>query len=166
MRTRWILFFPLLIIAAVGCSSFPIEADVTYVMPTLEAQISPTKEPPESQNPSLPTQGVDTQMFQSIPDPLSADLKNLIDKAKEHLANRLSVPIDLVNFNKVFDVTWPDSSLGCPQDGMMYAQVLTPGYLIQLEHGNIQYEYHSNKGTSLVSCENPVQPLPGLPDSY
>ncbi len=29
-------------------------------------------------------------------------------------------------------VTWPDSSLGCPQPGIQYLQVLTPGYRIEL----------------------------------
>ncbi|MDQ3328852.1 MAG: hypothetical protein M3506_10065, partial [Chloroflexota bacterium] len=24
---------------------------------------------------------------------------------------------------------WPDSALGCPEPGMMYQQVITPGYL-------------------------------------
>ena len=106
-------------------------------------------------------------MFQAIPAPLSDDMQILIDKAKEHLADRLSISIDQVSFIGVYDVTWPDSSLGCPQDGMMYAQVLTPGFLIQLEHGPIQYEYHSGKSMQqVVSCENPSKALPGIPDSY
>lgn len=165
MKSRWILFLSLLIIASSGCSSTPMEVSDPAGNPTLEAQISPTIEPPDLQNPSLPTQGVPTQMFQSIPDPLTETLQNLIDKAKEDLADRLSISIDQVNFIGVYDVTWPDSSLGCPQDGMMYAQVLTPGYLILLEYGNIQYEYHSEKSTQVVYCENPTQALPGIPDS-
>jgi len=98
--------------------------------------------------------------------PFSNDMNTLINKAKEHLAAHLSISIEQVNFVKVFDVTWPDSSLGCPQEGMMYAQVLTPGYLILLEHGSIQYEYHSGKNMQqVVTCEDPSQALPGIPDS-
>jgi hypothetical protein len=105
-------------------------------------------------------------MYQSIPDPLTKDLQDLIVKAKEHLAARLSVSIEQVNLVRVFDVTWPDTSLGCPQEGMMYAQVLTPGYLIQLEYGTVLYEYHSGKNMQqVVTCENPSQALPGIPDS-
>ena len=166
MKTRWIIFFLLLILATASCSSAPLETGASSVLPASEAEISPSEESPEAILPILPTQGVSTQMFQSIPDPLTADLQNLINAAKENLAGRLSSSIDQVNFIGVYDVTWPDSSLGCPQDGMMYTQVLTPGYLIQLEHGSIQYEYHSGKSTRVVYCENPVQPLPGIPDSY
>jgi len=166
LRTRWILFFFFLMIATASCSSSPTEAGDSSAMPTSEAETSPSKEPADTQNPILPTQGVPTQMFQSIPAPLTSDLQNLIDKAREHLAERLTISIDQVNFIGAYDVTWPDSSLGCPQEGMNYAQVLTPGYLIQLDYEAIQYDYHSDKSTRVVYCENPIKPLPGIPDSY
>ena len=44
---------------------------------------------------------------------------------------------------EVTQVDWPDSSLGCPQPGMMYTQVVTPGYLIKLRSGSRTLEYHS-----------------------
>jgi hypothetical protein len=28
---------------------------------------------------------------------------------------------------------WPDSSIGCPQPGMAYAQIITPGYILTLD---------------------------------
>jgi len=40
-------------------------------------------------------------------------------------------------------VEWPDASLGNPQPGMVYAQVVTPGYKIILSARGQQYEYHS-----------------------
>ncbi len=166
MRTRWILLFFLLMITTGACSSAPIAAEVPSAMPTLEAKISPTKETPETKNPMVPTQKGPTQMFQAMPTPLSDAMQNLIDKAKEHLADRLSISIDEVNFIGVYAVTWPDASLGCPQEGKMYAQVLTPGYLIQLESGANPYEYHSGKDTEMTYCASPIQPFPGMPDSY
>jgi hypothetical protein len=167
MRTHLILFFSLLMFASAGCSTSPNEAGDNSGMPSLDAQISPSQEPTGAHLPVSPTQGVPTHMSQSMPSPFTPDLQNLIEKAREHLANRLSISIDQVIFIAAYDVTWPDSSLGCPQEGMAYAQVLTPGYLIQLEHGSIQYEYHSGKSMQqVVSCENPGQPLPGNPDSY
>jgi len=48
---------------------------------------------------------------------------------------------------------WNDASLGCPQEGFMYAQVITPGYLIMLEANGQQYEYHTNQNNSVVLCE-------------
>src|SRR5665648_364130 len=133
----------------------------------MDAQISPTKEPPGTNPSEIPTLGITSQPFPTMPAPLTPDLQNLIEKAKEHLADRLSISIDEVNFIGVNDVIWPDASLGCPQDGMAYAQVLTPGYLIQLEFGTIQYKYHSGKSMQqVVHCKNPTQPLPGNPDTY
>jgi len=41
-------------------------------------------------------------------------------------------------------VEWPDTSLGNPQPGMFYAQVITPGYKIILEADSHQYEYHTD----------------------
>jgi hypothetical protein len=64
---------------------------------------------------------------------------------------------------KATSIVWPDSSLGCPQDSMVYAQVLTPGYLIVLETGGKVYEYHANRDTYVIFCENPSPPVPGTP---
>ena len=48
---------------------------------------------------------------------------------------------------------WSDTSLGCPQPGMFYAQVITPGYLIVLAAGGRQFEYHANKRGRVVTCD-------------
>ena len=48
---------------------------------------------------------------------------------------------------------WSDASLGCPQEGMMYAQVITPGYLMVLEADGQQYTYHTDQNTSVTLCE-------------
>ena len=56
-------------------------------------------------------------------------------------------------------VQWEDTSLGCPQAGMVYAQVITPGHRITFRQGDDTYEVHTaseeNGGPKLepVSCE-------------
>jgi hypothetical protein len=40
-------------------------------------------------------------------------------------------------------VEWRDGSLGCAQAGMMYPQVITPGYRIVLSADGVKYEYHT-----------------------
>lgn len=51
-------------------------------------------------------------------------------------------------------VDWPDSSLGCPREGESYAEVVTPGYRIVLEHEGTRYEFHSSqKGEQLLRCD-------------
>jgi hypothetical protein len=49
-------------------------------------------------------------------------------------------------------VDWSDTSLGCPEPGMAYAQVITPGYLIVLGAAGQTYEYHTDEHSSVVLC--------------
>ena len=47
---------------------------------------------------------------------------------------------------------WRDSSLGCPQPGMAYLQVLTPGWLVELRAGTRTLEYHTDRRGRAVLC--------------
>lgn len=71
--------------------------------------------------------------------------------AVAHLAQQLGISPDAITVVTIEEVTWPDASLGCPQPGMMYAQVLTPGYRLVLEAAGKTYEYHAGRGR-VVSC--------------
>ena len=88
----------------------------------------------------------------------------LIEKAKDDLAQRLSILVNQIELIQAEAVTWPNASLGCPQPGMAYADVLTPGYIILLEANDKEYEYHTSRGTEIIYCENPNPPVPGTPD--
>lgn len=97
--------------------------------------------------------------------PNTPNLQSLIDKAKNDLAQRLSISITQINVVDAKAVTWSNSSLGCPQPGMAYAEVLTPGYLILLNANGQNYEYHAGKGPDVLYCENPLPPVEGMPDN-
>ena len=102
-----------------------------------------------------PTLG-DPQMTPSAPtDP---GLQDLIERVKDDLANRLTTPKEQISLIEATEVEWSDSSLGCPQPGMEYLQVITPGYRILLQADNQSYEYHSNRDTYFVYCENQGPP--------
>ena len=76
----------------------------------------------------------------------SQDKSRAVQAAKQDLAQKLGVKeqaIELVG--PVEKVTWPDSSLGCPEPGMMYAQMLTRGYRFKLQSGGEIYEYHASE---------------------
>ncbi len=75
----------------------------------------------------------------------------LVAQAVADLAGRLAIAIDAIQVRAVEAVEWPDASLGCPKPGMMYAQVITPGYRIVLEAAGKTYEYHSSH-THVVYC--------------
>jgi len=78
----------------------------------------------------------------------------LIDRAKAEVASSARSSVESVQVVSVESVDWSDSSLGCPQAGMMYAQVITPGYKIVLETGGRTYEFHAtlNPDGPLIAC--------------
>ena len=82
----------------------------------------------------------------------SGPLQNLIDQARTNLASRLGVPASSITVQQAAEHDWPDSSLGCPEPGMMYSQVITPGYLIILQVNGKSYEYHASR-THVVTCQ-------------
>lgn len=50
-------------------------------------------------------------------------------------------------------VQWSDASLGCPQEGMMYAQVITPGYKLVFDRAGASYAVYTNSdGSHTVVC--------------
>ena len=95
--------------------------------------------------------------------PLAPGLQSLIEKARVDLATRMAIPVEEIVVAEATSVTWSDSSLGCSQEGMAYAQVLTPGYLIRLQAGDQEFEYHASRGTEVVLCEDPKPPVEGTP---
>ena len=85
-----------------------------------------------------------------------ATSNDLQSRARAVLAARLSVPAESLTLIKDEAVQWPDASLGCPREGMMYAQVITPGHRMTFRYNDDTYEVHTAAaGSSMepVSCE-------------
>ena len=76
----------------------------------------------------------------------------MVEPAKEHLANRKGIDKEQITVLSVKAVDWPDASLGCPEPGMFYAQVITPGYKIVLSYDGERYEYHTDRSNRVVLC--------------
>lgn len=73
--------------------------------------------------------------------------------AKEHLARELDTSTE-VEILAIEPTEWPDASLGCPEPGKMYAQVITPGYRILVEVEGEQFEVHTDReGQNAVICD-------------
>jgi hypothetical protein len=115
-------------------------------------RLIPLPDPTQIELTSAPTQGDIPNMTPLPSFPTAPNLQSLIAKAKEDLAQRLSISVDQINGIDVKSVIWSNSSLGCPQPGMMYAEVLTPGYLILLNANGQEYEYHAGKGSDIFFC--------------
>jgi hypothetical protein len=76
-----------------------------------------------------------------------------VELARDDLARRLALALDVIQLVSVEAVDWSDTTMGCPQPGMMYAQVITPGFLIVLEAAGQSYDYHTNEDSSVVLCQ-------------
>jgi hypothetical protein len=68
-------------------------------------------------------------------------------------------------------VEWPDGSLGCPEPGMLYPQVITPGYRVEVTHPGGTLDFRLTEEGALRVCEAAVPPdlttptTMGAPDS-
>jgi hypothetical protein len=55
-------------------------------------------------------------------------------------------------------VTWPDGSLGCPQPGRQYTQVLVEGYRIRILVAGTTLEYHASvRGQPFLCPEGQIE---------
>jgi hypothetical protein len=52
-------------------------------------------------------------------------------------------------------VTWPDGSLGCPQPGLFYVQMVTPGYRVVLASEGTRYTFVGSVAGELRACDRP-----------
>lgn len=77
-----------------------------------------------------------------------------IAAARQLLVDELGADPQAIRIVRVEDVAWPNSALGCPKPGMMYMQVITPGYRITLEHGGQHYTVHTDRGRRAVRCDH------------
>jgi hypothetical protein len=125
---------------------------------TQQTEVTASPSEPQRNTPQS-MEGNINQMTPSLPTPADAGLQNLIELIRADLASRQAVSVDEIVLVEVMEVEWADSSLDCPQPGMDYLQVITPGYRIMLQVNNQSYEYHTNRDTYFVYCENGVPPI-------
>jgi hypothetical protein len=79
---------------------------------------------------------------------------SLVSLAKVNLAQRLGIDPEAVAVQDIEEAEFPDASLGAPEPGKAYAQVLTPGCIIKLLAGGETYKYHaSSKRLAFVPQE-------------
>lgn len=68
------------------------------------------------------------------------------------LAGKLQLRPEEITVRQVDETEWPDSSLGCPEPGRAYLQVITPGYRVVLGARGQQYVYHTDRQNMVVPC--------------
>lgn len=77
-------------------------------------------------------------------DTVTPEHPRVVEIAKNDLAGRLNISAENIRLVEQERANWSDASLGYPEEGMFYAQVITPGFRIILEAEGRLYEYHSD----------------------
>ncbi len=95
----------------------------------------------------------DVETPASAPGPdIPAEYQEIANEAIRLVASELGVSPDDVTVLSVEPVTWSDASLGCPEPGMMYAQVITPGFLVTTQVQGETHRVHLNEQGKGVVC--------------
>lgn len=81
----------------------------------------------------------------------------LVQAAQQQLAAFLKRPVSEVALQSANKQQWPDGSLGCPVEGMLYPQVVTDGFLLVFTTDSQaqQYEVHTGMTPAqMLLCAN------------
>ena len=145
------------VLALAACGPTPTVTQPT-ALPTIEPTVAviemptaPVTTPYPAPNSSYPAPG------QPTPEPTSeineATMKAMSELARQKLAEELEISVDQIKVVTADPTYWSDTSLGCPQPGMTYSQIVTPGYRVTLVVGNTLYTYHTDTKQTVVRCE-------------
>ncbi len=125
-----------------GCGAAALPVDTPTQAP-VDSPVPAATRPPAGVTPLLP-------LATLVPGGSSVT-DGLVGMARADMVKQFGIQEGAISVVKVEAREWPDSSLGCPQPGMMYSQVITPGYLIVLSANGKQYEYHASR-TNVILC--------------
>ena len=115
-------------------------ADEPTPPPTTETTM-PSREPPERVDPDP-----EPKFTGEVPEDLLAPV--LADAA-----SRLGVAADQLTVVRAEAVVWSDGSLGCPQPGQSYIQVLVSGYWVEVSDGGKLLDYRLTESGGFFVCE-------------
>jgi hypothetical protein len=76
-----------------------------------------------------------------------------IDLAIQALCEKEDLTAEGIDVVRADAVEWGDTSLGCPQEGLFYAQVITPGYRVALKARGSVYQAHVGGGRAVICRE-------------
>lgn len=151
-RLAALLLAGVLAVVLAGCGGEGVDPDddPTTLQPTTGApeptgSPEPTASPEPTESPG-PTDGAT---------PVPTNVQQAIDD----LADELGIDAAAIQAGPVEQVTWSDGSLGCPEPGMSYPQVLTDGYRVILTVAGEEYAYHAGEDEELFYCADPVDPV-------
>lgn len=117
----------------------------------------PANTPPADENqPTPPTPLRLPALVPPTPLPITGEANPLVlDRIIADAMQRTGAGREAVVILRDEAVTWPDGSLGCPQPGMAYPQVLIDGLWVVLRIGDTEYDYRADDRGRFILCEKP-----------
>jgi hypothetical protein len=145
MRKKYLTLLAVLLLLLAACGSRTPEP--TTPPPATEI---PTQMPPTQPSPiETPVSPIETPVS-----PVERPSADIADVAVERVISELDAAPEDVEVISIEPVEWSDTSLGCPQPGQTYAQVITPGYRVVLDVDGETYEVHTDAtGENVVICQ-------------
>ena len=92
----------------------------------------------------------------------SAQQTQLVEASARDLTVQTDVPLDEIELLSAMNVVWPNAALGCPEEGMNYAEVQVEGMLITLGAGGQEYTYHTDGSNNYVFCRDGARISSGI----
>jgi len=89
---------------------------------------------------------------------------DLLTQLVAEAAGAASVGAAAVEVIRAQQVVWSDTSLGCPQPGQMYAEVLTNGYWVVLQAADDVFDYRATINGDFSRCIGGLPPVDVLVD--
>jgi hypothetical protein len=90
---------------------------------------------------------------------------SLAEQAIALVSQTTGIPSEELAVVSTQTLEWPDSSVGCPEPGGNYLQVLTEGVKVVVEGHGKSFAVHGTSANNLFICNNPKPPANTPPQS-
>jgi|GEM_PF-1354604 len=150
MNTRWILLISLLSLALGSCGG----SQVSVRQSTDPTPLNPQEISTEVISSPLPENPIQLARTPETPDMTSnpPSVDKFIQIAKQDLAGSLKIDANQISLIKTVEITWPNTALGCPSPGKVYASVRVPGYQVRLQANGMEYIYNMDMTGKFILC--------------
>ena len=89
------------------------------------------------------------------PEPNEPVPSDLFAAILDDASSRMHVARSSISTMAAAGITWADTSLGCPEPGVVYEQVHVPGYRVVLgttSDDEDYYDYHADRNGKFILC--------------